>query len=70
MFQIKARRIVPVLALTAALTLFPLASASADTAEASDALALLAQIEEKIVSIWNALREPWTNVGPRMDDNG
>ncbi len=70
MFQTMARRCFPVLALTAALCLSPLASASAATADAQEGPGLLAQVEAQIVLIWDSLRGVWTNVGPRMDDNG
>ena len=70
MFQSKARRAVPVLLLTSALSLAPLASASAATEEATDGIRLVAQIEAEIVSLWEILRATLGDVGPRMDDNG
>jgi len=70
MFQTKARRCFPVLALTAALCLSPLVSASAATADTPEGPGLLAQIEAQVLLIWDALRGAWTDVGPRMDDNG
>ena len=59
MFQPKARRIVPVLALTAALSLVPLADASAARARtarsepAAPAVSLLVQLEAQLVSFWD-----------------
>jgi hypothetical protein len=70
MFQPKARRAVSVLLLTAALSLAPLASASAAAEEAADGISLLAQVEAGIVLLWDALKGTWSDVGPRMDDNG
>jgi len=70
MLQAKARRFVPVLALTAVLSLAPLASASADTGEASESLGLLAQVGEQITLIWDAVHGIWIQAGLRWDDNG
>jgi hypothetical protein len=74
MFQPKARRVVPVLALTAALSLVPLADASAArgrTARKVPAgVSLLAQLEAKIASFLDTLEAIWGDAGPRMDDNG
>jgi len=72
MFQPKVRRIVPVLALTAAFFFAPLASALAEeTAQAPAEISLLEQIEVEIVSIWEVL---WGSTvgdaGVRWDDNG
>lgn len=76
MFQPKARRVFPVLALTAALSLLPLADASAARArvvrQSPSVFQLLAlQLEEKVVSLWTTLLETTRgDAGPRMDDNG
>ena len=70
MFQAKARCFVPVLTLTAALFLAPLASASADTGEALEDVSLLEQVEAQLVLIWDAVEGIWINAGLRMDDNG
>lgn len=76
MFQPKIRRVVPVLALTAALSLVPLADASAARAragrQAPSVLQRLAmQLEAGAVSLWVALQETIRgDAGPRMDDNG
>ncbi|HKH46115.1 MAG TPA: hypothetical protein VKM72_15750 [Thermoanaerobaculia bacterium] len=72
MFQPKAHRIFPVLALTAAFFFAPLASALAEeTAQAPAEIGLLEQIEVEVVSIWDAL---WGSIvgdaGARWDDNG
>lgn len=69
MFQPKARRIFPVLALTAALFLAPLAAARAHGQEPAGA-GLLAQIQAQIEAILDALRGDMGDAGPRMDDNG
>lgn len=74
MFQLKARRTVPALALAlaVALSFAPLASVSA--AEAGQvpagAAGLLAELEAQIVLIWEALLGTRGDAGPRMDDNG
>jgi hypothetical protein len=70
MFQPKARRTFPVLALTAALFFAPLASLSAETGQEPAGVGLLAQIEAQIESILDALRGTLRDAGPRMDDNG
>ena len=76
MFQPKARRIVPVLALAAALSLVPLADASAARAARSKTKAkparvsLLVQLEAQLTSLWGALEAIWSDAGVRMDDNG
>jgi hypothetical protein len=74
MFQPKARRIVPVLALSAALSLIPLADASAARVRAARKeparVSLLMQIAAQIASIWSVLETIWADAGPRMDDNG
>ena len=71
MFQSKARRIFPVLALIAVLFFAPLASAWAEeTARATTETGLLGQVEAEIVSIWDALWAIVGDAGPRMDDNG
>lgn len=76
MFQPKARRVFPVLVLAAALSLVPLADASAARARvvrpAPSVFQLLAaQLEAKVVSLWTALLETTRgDAGPRMDDNG
>ena len=75
MFQPKARRVVPVLALTAALSLLPLA-ADASTARARRAtskpagISLLAQLEAQLASLWVAVGSIWADSGVRWDDNG
>ena len=75
MFQPKARRVVPVLALTAALSLLPLADASAARArnagkQPSGLSLLVAHVEAQISSLWAAVQDVWSNAGVRMDDNG
>lgn len=74
MFQPKARRVVPVLALTAALSLLPLADASAargrTARKAPVRVSLLAQLQAQIVSFLDTLDAIWGDAGPRMDDNG
>lgn len=71
MFQPKARRTFPVLALTAALFFAPLASLSAATGQEPAEAGLLAQIEAQILSILEALRGALAgDSGPRMDPNG
>ena len=77
MSQPKARRrVVPVLALTAALSLVPLADASAARTRAvrqtPSVFQLLAiQFEAKVVSLWTSFLETTRgDAGPRMDDNG
>ena len=75
MFQPKARRVVPVLVLSAALSLAPLADASAArtrTAPKKKATGtlLLVQIEAQLSSFWGALQAIWGDAGVRMDDNG
>lgn len=71
MFQPKARRIFPVLALIAALFFAPLTSAVAEgTAQESTETGLLGQVATEIVSIWDALWSIVGDAGPRMDDNG
>lgn len=79
MFHPRARRVFPVLTLTAALSLFPLADASAARARAarqspSVFQLLVFQLEAKIVSLWTALVDSTESTrgdaGPRMDDNG
>jgi hypothetical protein len=74
MFQPKARPIVTVLALTAALSLVPLADASAARARTAgkepSRMSLLVQIEAQLASIWSSLEGIWADAGPRMDDNG
>lgn len=76
MFQPKASRVVPVLALTAALSLVPLADASAARAradrQAPSVLQMLAmQLEAGAASLWGMVQEAIRrDAGPRMDDNG
>jgi hypothetical protein len=76
MFQPKARRVVPILALIAALFLAPLADASAAPARAvrqtpSLFHLLVIQLEAKVGSLWTSLQESIQgDAGPRMDDNG
>jgi hypothetical protein len=74
MFQPKARRVVPVLALTAALSLVPLADAFAargTTGKKPSGLSLLAaHVEAQISSLWAVLQDVWSDAGVRMDDNG
>lgn len=76
MFQSKARRVVPVLALAAALSLLPLADASAARVRAARStpkpagISLLVQLEAEISSLWDALQTIWSDAGVRMDDNG
>jgi hypothetical protein len=75
MIQPKARRVVPVLALTAALSLVPLADASAArtrTARSQPAgMSLLVQLMEQLASLWSSLQPPgWSDAGVRMDPNG
>jgi hypothetical protein len=71
MFQLNARRIFPVLALTAVLFLAPLTSALAEeTAQAPAEIGLLDQVEVEIVSIWDALWSIVGDAGVRWDDNG
>lgn len=74
MFQPKARRVVPVLALTTALSLAPLADASAARGRTARkvpaAVSLLAQLQAQITSFLDALGATWGDAGPRMDDNG
>jgi hypothetical protein len=75
MFQPKAR-IVSVLALTAALSLLPLADASAArvrTARSTpkpSGFSLLVQLGAEVASFWDALQTIWSDAGVRMDDNG
>ena len=76
MFQPKARRVFTVLALAAALSLVPLADASAARARTvrkapSVFQLLVVQFEARVVSLWEALQETVRgDAGPRMDDNG
>jgi hypothetical protein len=76
MFQSKARCVVPVLALTAALSLLPLADASAARVRAARStpkpagVSLLVQLGAEISSLWGALQTIWSDAGVRMDDNG
>jgi len=77
MFQPKTRRVVPVLALTAALSLIPLADASAArgsrAAKSRPAakVSLLVQLAAELASLWDALVPTiWSDAGVRMDDNG
>lgn len=65
-------RVVPVLALVAALTLTPFAEASAAEAQKSSegSLALVESLEAGIVSLWETVAAIWADVGPRMDENG
>jgi hypothetical protein len=75
MFQPKARRIAPLLALTAALSLLPLADASAaararTVRRGTTGISWLVQIEAQISSIWTSLQGIWSDAGVRMDDNG
>ena len=75
MIQPKARRIVPVLALTAALSVVPLADASAARARtartAPSGFSLLMQVQAQLASLWDALEAAvWGDAGVRMDPNG
>ena len=75
MFQPKVRRVVPVLALTAALSLLPLADASAARARTARTpkpagISLLGPLEAKVASLWGAIQTIWSDAGVRMDDNG
>lgn len=75
MFQPKARRVVPVLALTAALSLVPLADASAARARTAkrvpSGFSLLVQVQAQLASLLDVLEAAvWRDAGPRMDDNG
>ena len=77
MFQPKARRIVPVLALAATLSLVPLTDASAASRAARSkpkakpaGTSLLVQLEVQLGSLWGALQAIWADAGVRMDDNG
>ena len=71
MFQPKARRIFPVLALIAVLLFAPLTSALAEeTGQTPTEIGLLGQVEAEIVSLWDALLSIVGDAGPRMDDNG
>lgn len=65
-------RVFPVLALVAALSLAPLAEASADGLQESPggSLGLVEYLEAEINSIWESLAAIWADVGPRMDENG
>lgn len=76
MFQPKARRVVHVLALTAALSLLPLAEASAARArtarrEPAAGISWLAQLQVQLASLWGAVEAAvWGDAGVRMDPNG
>ena len=77
MFQPKARRVVSVLALTAALSLLPLADASAARGSRAARIkpaakvSLLVQLAAELASLWDSLVPPiWSDAGVRMDDNG
>ena len=76
MFQPKARRVVPVLVLAAALSLVPLADASAARSRAARSKAkpagvsLLVQVEARLASFWSVVQSIWSDAGVRMDDNG
>jgi len=78
MFQPKARRVVPALALTAALSLVPLTDASAARARAPRSkpqsaarVSLLVQLAAELASLWDSLvPETWSDAGVRWDDNG
>jgi hypothetical protein len=77
MFQSKARRVVPVLALTAALSLLPLADASAARSRGPRSrpepagTSLLVQLAAELVSFWDSLLPTsWSDAGIRMDPNG
>ncbi len=76
MFQPKPRRVVSVLALTAALSLLPLANASAARVRTARStpkpagISLLVQLGAEITSLWDALETIWSDAGVRMDDNG
>ncbi len=76
MFQPKARRVVPVLALTAALSLLPLADASAARARTARSqpaagVSLLVQLAAELSSLWDSLLSTyWSDAGIRMDPNG
>lgn len=76
MFQPKARRVIPVLALTAALALIPLADASAARAHTVRSkpvarVSLLVQLGAELASFWDSLLPTsWSDAGIRMDPNG
>lgn len=65
-------RVLPVLALVAALSLAPSAEASAaDLLEPSGgSLGLVEYLEDGLDSILESLAAVWADVGPRMDENG
>lgn len=65
-------RVLPVLALVAALSLAPFAEASADRLRESPggSLGLVEYLEAEIDSWWESLTAVWADVGPRMDENG
>ena len=75
MFQPKAHRIVSVLALTAALSLLPVADASAARMRTAKkpkpaGISLLVQLQAELTSLWGVLQTIWSDAGVRMDDNG
>lgn len=65
-------RVLPVLALVTALSLTPFAQASATEAQTppEGGLGLIESLEAGIVSLWETVAAIWTDVGPRMDENG
>lgn len=65
-------RVVPVLALVAALSLAPFAEASAADLQQSSggSLGLVEYLEAGIGSVLESLAAVWADVGPRMDENG
>lgn len=76
MFQPKARRVVSVLALTAGLSLLPLANASAArgsraASRPAPKVSLLVQLATELAALWDSLVPTiWSDAGVRMDDNG
>ncbi|HYU36210.1 MAG TPA: hypothetical protein VEW48_28970 [Thermoanaerobaculia bacterium] len=69
MLKLKTRTF-PLIALTAALTLAPLAEASAAASPEPAETGFMAQLEEQISLVVSTLQAILTDVGPRMDDNG
>ena len=69
MLKLKARAF-PLIALTAALSLVPLAEASAATGPEPAETGFIAQLKEQISLIVSTVESIVGDVGPRMDDNG
>jgi hypothetical protein len=71
-FSMLKTRVLSVLALVAALSLAPFAEASAADLQKSPggSLGLVEYLEAGIDSIWESIAAVWTDVGPRMDENG